>query len=112
MVDMEFRVLGGLDVRRDGERLDVGASKQRAVLAALLLSANEAVSTERLMQLVWWDRPPAAPRTCGCTCPACGGCCACTVRPIPSCAPSRLVVTFWRYYPGFGPGPVQPAGGP
>ncbi|MEN3613145.1 BTAD domain-containing putative transcriptional regulator [Plantactinospora sp. ZYX-F-223] len=56
---MEFRVLGRPDVSHGGERLDVGAPKQRTVLAALLLSTNEALSTEHLMDSVWW-KPPAA----------------------------------------------------
>jgi DNA-binding SARP family transcriptional activator len=58
---MEFRVLGRLDVLCDGEPRDVGSSKQRAVLAALLLSANEAMSVNYLMESVWWS-PPAAAR--------------------------------------------------
>jgi DNA-binding SARP family transcriptional activator len=60
VVDVEFRVLGRLDVSHDGERLDVGASKQRAVLAALLVSPNEPISSDRLMESVWWTRPSAA----------------------------------------------------
>jgi DNA-binding SARP family transcriptional activator len=60
MVVVEFRVLGRLDASHDGERLDVGASKQRTVLAALLLYTNEAMSVDRLMESVWWHPPAAA----------------------------------------------------
>jgi DNA-binding SARP family transcriptional activator len=59
-VGMEFRILGSLDVYLDGELLDVGSLKQRTVLAALLVSANEPVSVHRLMDSVWWEPPAAA----------------------------------------------------
>ncbi|GAA3733981.1 BTAD domain-containing putative transcriptional regulator [Plantactinospora mayteni] len=57
---MEFRVLGRPDVYYEGESLDIGTPKQRTVLGALLLSTNEALSTERLMDSVWWQPPAAA----------------------------------------------------
>lgn len=57
---MEFRVLGRPDVYHDGERLDVGTPKQRAVLAALLLSRNETLSSASLVEAVWWEPPLAA----------------------------------------------------
>jgi DNA-binding SARP family transcriptional activator len=56
---VDFRILGRPDVYHEGERVDIGAPKQRTVLAALLLSTNEALSTDRLMDSVW-SRPPAA----------------------------------------------------
>ena len=58
---MEFRVLGPLEVRADCESISLGGAKQRAVLAVLLLSANEVISVERLVDEVWGDRsPPSA----------------------------------------------------
>src|SRR5438046_402984 len=55
---MHFRILGPLEVR-DGERvLDVGGGKQRAVLALLLLHANEVVGSDRLIDELWPDEPP------------------------------------------------------
>jgi DNA-binding SARP family transcriptional activator len=55
---MEFRILGPLEVRDEGGRtLDI-AGKQRALLAALLLNANEAVSTDRLIDDLWDGNPP------------------------------------------------------
>ncbi|GAA2827279.1 AfsR/SARP family transcriptional regulator [Crossiella cryophila] len=58
---MEFRVLGPLEVRRDGVCLPVRAPRQRALLAALLLRANEVVSAERLVEVVWGPvSPPSA----------------------------------------------------
>ena len=55
---MEFRILGPLEVVEDGHVLDVGGAKQRALLAFLLLHANEVVSTDRLIEALWEDEPP------------------------------------------------------
>ena len=56
-----FGVLGPLEARLDGEPLPLGGAKQRAVLAVLLLSADEVISVERLIDEVWGDRsPPSA----------------------------------------------------
>jgi YVTN family beta-propeller protein len=55
---MEFGILGPLEVRKDGrERLITGA-KQRALLAVLLLSANQVVSSDRLVEELWGGEPP------------------------------------------------------
>src|SRR4051794_32254519 len=61
---MDFRILGPLDVV-DGERtVDLPGTKHRALLAMLLLHANEVVSNERLMEALWEDeRPQAAQKT-------------------------------------------------
>jgi predicted ATPase/DNA-binding SARP family transcriptional activator len=56
----EFRLLGPLEVTRDGNVVAVGGRRQRAVLAVLLLQANEVVSRERLIDALWGERPPAA----------------------------------------------------
>ena len=37
----------------------LGAAKQRALLAALLMQAGETLSTERLVDALWGERPPA-----------------------------------------------------
>jgi DNA-binding SARP family transcriptional activator len=55
---VEFRILGTLEVESEGTRLDLGPPKQQAVLAVLLLHANEIVSTEQLIEQVWPERPP------------------------------------------------------
>ena len=57
---MEFFVLGPFEVRDDGRLLALGGGKQRAVLAVLLLHAGEVVSTERLIDALWGERPPAS----------------------------------------------------
>jgi DNA-binding SARP family transcriptional activator len=56
---VEFRVLGDLEVRRDGEAVPTGAHQQRAVLAVLVLHAGELVTSERLIDDLWGERPPA-----------------------------------------------------
>jgi len=55
---MEFQVLGPLTVRRQGESVALGPAKQRAVLAILLVHANELVPIDRLTDDLW-PRPPA-----------------------------------------------------
>jgi DNA-binding SARP family transcriptional activator/streptogramin lyase len=56
---LEFSVLGPLEVRVDGRLATTGGTRQRALLAVLLLHANELVPTERLIEEVWGDDPPA-----------------------------------------------------
>jgi DNA-binding SARP family transcriptional activator/ABC-type transport system substrate-binding protein len=56
---LEFRILGELEVVEGGRRLDLGGAKQRAVLAILLLRRGEAVSSDRLIDELWGERPPA-----------------------------------------------------
>ncbi|MGH9004137.1 MAG: AfsR/SARP family transcriptional regulator, partial [Acidimicrobiia bacterium] len=55
---MEFRVLGPLEVVRHGEAVSVGRSRERAVLTRLLLSANQVVSLESLVDDLWNGEPP------------------------------------------------------
>ncbi|MBD2895173.1 Transcriptional regulatory protein EmbR [Actinomadura sp. RB99] len=55
---MYFFILGSLEVRLSEQRIPVTAPKQRAVLATLLLDANNDVSIDRLTRLVWDGRPP------------------------------------------------------
>ena len=57
---MEFRILGPLEVV-DGEdrSLELGGSKQRSVLAMLVLRAGRVVSTDALIDGLWGDAPPA-----------------------------------------------------
>ena len=59
---MEFRILGPLEVLQDGRQIDLGGAKQRALLAVLLLHANEVVSTDRLIDALWEDDAPETGR--------------------------------------------------
>ncbi len=57
---MEFRILGPLEVV-DGDRpLTVKGSRLRALLVLLLTSANEIVSSDRLIDELWGAQPPRA----------------------------------------------------
>jgi DNA-binding SARP family transcriptional activator/WD40 repeat protein len=47
---LRFRLLGPLEVLRDGEPLPLGGERQRGLLALLLLHANELVTTEHLAE--------------------------------------------------------------
>ncbi|HSM45116.1 MAG TPA: BTAD domain-containing putative transcriptional regulator, partial [Acidimicrobiia bacterium] len=55
---MQFQLLGQLEVRGEGGTIDLGSPKQRAVLAVLLVHANEIVSTDKIIELVWGEKAP------------------------------------------------------
>ena len=58
---MEFRLLGPLEViADDGEPVQLGGARPRAVLAMLLLHPNRVVSVDRLVDAVWGETPPAS----------------------------------------------------
>ena len=57
---ISFRLLGPLEALAGDRALPLGGPKQRAVLALLLLRANEIVPLERLIDEVWGDDPPAS----------------------------------------------------
>ena len=55
---IEFRVLGQVAAAGDDGPLTLGAPKQRALLAFLLLNANAVVPRDRLVDVLWGDEPP------------------------------------------------------
>jgi DNA-binding SARP family transcriptional activator/DNA-binding beta-propeller fold protein YncE len=55
---MEFRLLGPLEIVADSTPLSVGGQKQRALVAFLLLRANEVVVRETLIDALWGAEPP------------------------------------------------------
>ena len=55
-----FGVLGPITTTIDGEAVSLGSPMQRALLAALLLRANEVVSRHRLVDALWGENPPAS----------------------------------------------------
>jgi WD40 repeat protein/DNA-binding SARP family transcriptional activator len=59
---MEFRLLGPLEVTEGERPIPLGGPKQRAVLAHLLLQANQVVPTGLLIEEIWGEEPPAAAR--------------------------------------------------
>jgi branched-chain amino acid transport system substrate-binding protein len=44
----------------DGRRLDLGSHQQRALLALLLLRANEVIPVEQIIEELWGEEPPAS----------------------------------------------------
>lgn len=62
-MQLSVRILGPLEVRR-GDRIltarELGGPKQRQILEVLLLELGTPVSKDRLVELLWRDRPPAA----------------------------------------------------
>ena len=55
---VEFRLLGPLEAAVDGVPVMLGPPQQRALLALLLLNANEVVSRDRIVDELWGERPP------------------------------------------------------
>lgn len=59
---IDYRILGSIEVTRDGEQVDLGSRMQRAVLALLLLRPNQPVPTARLIDELWYEPPATAPK--------------------------------------------------
>jgi DNA-binding SARP family transcriptional activator/class 3 adenylate cyclase len=55
---LEFRLLGPLEARLDDQAIALGGARQRALVALLLLRANEVVSRDRLVEDLWRDHAP------------------------------------------------------
>jgi DNA-binding SARP family transcriptional activator len=55
---MEIRILGPLEVVVEGDPVDLPSGKARLLLAALVVHANQVVSTDRLFEFLWHDQPP------------------------------------------------------
>ena len=55
---LEFRILGPMEVLRDGLPLELGPRRHRALLALLVLDANRVLSADRLVQELWAGHPP------------------------------------------------------
>lgn len=52
---MEFRALGPVVVSRDGEQVDLGSPRQKAVIALLLVHHGQVLSTDRILEELWGD---------------------------------------------------------
>lgn len=57
---MRFGILGPLEVLRDGALVNIGAAKQRTLLASLLINVNRVVSTESLAASLWETTRPGS----------------------------------------------------
>ena len=60
--EMEFRLLGPLQVRRNAMVVHVPPGKQQALLATLLLSAGRVVRSEELIDALWGPQSPPSAR--------------------------------------------------
>lgn len=56
---IEFRILGPVEVLAEGHPIEIPQARLRALLAILLLNANEVVSTDRLIDALWGEQPPS-----------------------------------------------------
>jgi predicted ATPase/DNA-binding SARP family transcriptional activator len=59
--DLEFRVLGGIELERRGQTVPIGGPKPRLALALLASRRGSVVSTDRLCDELWGNHPPADP---------------------------------------------------
>jgi DNA-binding SARP family transcriptional activator len=59
---VEFRVLGPLEAIGEAGPVELGGPRQRALLALLLLHANEVVPADRLIDELWPNEPPQTGR--------------------------------------------------
>jgi len=59
---LDIRVLGPLSVRIDDTLVDLGSTKQRRLLALLLMRANRPVSVNELIDAIWPENPPRTAR--------------------------------------------------
>lgn len=60
---MEFRLLGPVEVVIDGKTVGIAASRQKIVLAMLLLEAGHVVPVPRLIDAIWGTSPPRTARS-------------------------------------------------
>lgn len=58
MTTLRFGLLGPVCTWSSGAEIDLGPVKQRAVLAVLLLNANQPVPVATIVDAVWGDEPP------------------------------------------------------
>jgi DNA-binding SARP family transcriptional activator len=61
--DIDFGLLGPLEVRIGGAVVPIGSPKLRTLLAALLLNAGRTVPAGTLVELLWDGRDPVRPRS-------------------------------------------------
>ena len=58
---LEIRVLGSVELRRDGQPVPIGGPKPRLALSLLVARRGHVVSTDRLCDELWGDDHPADP---------------------------------------------------
>jgi predicted ATPase/DNA-binding SARP family transcriptional activator/tetratricopeptide (TPR) repeat protein len=58
---VEFRILGPLEVAAGGRQVQISGSRERALLAILLIHIREVVSADRLIEELWGSDLPSNP---------------------------------------------------
>jgi DNA-binding SARP family transcriptional activator len=58
--DLQFAILGPLEVHYRGCQVPIRGWREQMVLASMLLTADRAVTLDRLVETVWETNPPAA----------------------------------------------------
>src|ERR1700733_14650014 len=58
---LDIRVLGSIEVVRNGAPVPIGGSKPRLALALLAAHQGSVVSTDRICEELWGDSQPADP---------------------------------------------------
>ena len=58
---LDVAILGTLEVRRDGQRVDLPGARQRALLVTLALQAPAVVAADHLIEVLWGAQPPKDP---------------------------------------------------
>ena len=62
-IGCEFRILGPLEISRDGVAVGLPPPRAQQVLVVLLLHANRVVSVDRLCDELWQEHPPESARS-------------------------------------------------
>ncbi|MDQ1729970.1 MAG: hypothetical protein QOK10_129 [Pseudonocardiales bacterium] len=55
---LSIRILGRLAASQDGQELDLGGSRQRAVLGILVAARRATIPASRMIDLIWDENPP------------------------------------------------------
>ena len=61
--DLDIRLLGPIEVLSGGEPVDLPDGRARSLLVVLALQVGRVVTTERLIDELWGEQPPATART-------------------------------------------------
>lgn len=59
----DFRILGPVEVIRDGRPVELGGRRQHALLALLLLAGERGMGPEQLADELWLGSPPPGAQT-------------------------------------------------
>ena len=62
MRTMKYGLLGPVEITSEDGPVSLGGARQRAVLALLLLSPGETVSTDHIVDVLWGEDPPRTAR--------------------------------------------------